>query len=89
MPSLINRTIDRATRGTAPQTSARMRALASVRWVLATDDGRYVAVDDRAQVELTTDAAKAAVYDARDNEALKLQFMETLLKVQLTVVLLD
>jgi hypothetical protein len=89
MPSLINREIADAVRGTVPRTSARMRALASVRWVLATDDGRFVTVDERARVALTEDPAEAAVYDARDNEELKVRFMEALLHVPLTVVLLD
>lgn len=89
MPTLINREIADAVRGTAPRTSARMRALASVRWVLATDDGRFVTVDERASVALTGEPAKAAVYDGRDNEELKVRFMEALLHVPLTVVLLD
>lgn len=89
MPTLINREIADAVRGTAPRTSARMRAFASVRWVLATDDGRFVSVDECARVTLNADPANAAVYDARDNEELKVRFMEALLHVPLTVVLLD
>jgi hypothetical protein len=66
-----------------------MRALAKVRWVLATGDGCFVSVNDRAMAALVRDPAKAAVYDGRDNEALKASFFEALLKVPLTVVLLD
>lgn len=66
-----------------------MRALASVRWVLVTDDSRFVTVDERARVALTREPAKATVYDGRDNEDLKVRFMGALLHMPLTVVLLD
>lgn len=85
----MQRSISRAVHGTKPGSTKRMRALASVRWVLATEDGRFVAVDDRAHVSLTREPAQAAIYDGRDNEAMKGRFMETLLGVPLTVVLLD
>lgn len=88
MPSLIQREMHRRMRGTKPGTAARMTKLASVRWVLATDDAHFVAVDDQAAVSLTRDAGKAAVYDGRDNETLKLRFMEALLREPLQVVLL-
>ncbi len=74
MPNLMQRTISRAVRGTKPQTHARMESLAGVRWVLATDDGRFVAVDERAQASLVLDPAQAMIYDGRDNEALKARF---------------
>jgi len=89
MQNLVRRSIDRAVQGTRQRTAARMRALASVRWVLATDDGRFVSMNDRAVAELTDHAGKATVYDGRDNEQLKHRFMEALLRVPLTVVLLD
>jgi len=89
MPTLMQRAIARAARGTEPGTTRRMRALATVRWVLATEDGRFVTVDHRARASLTREPAQAAVYDGRDNEALKGSFMEALLGVPLTVVLLD
>jgi hypothetical protein len=66
-----------------------MQALAGIRWVLATGDGRFVAVDERAQATLTHHASRATVYDGRDNEALKAEFFTALLKEPLTVVLLD
>lgn len=88
MPTLLRRSIARAVRGTKPGTSPRMRALATVRWVLATGDGQFVAVSDRALATLVREPATAAVYDGRDNEALKASFFEALLKVPLTVVLL-
>lgn len=66
-----------------------MNALSTVRWVLATDDARFVSVDDQLRVNLTRVAGEATVYDGRDNEVLKHQFMEALLKVPLCVVLID
>ncbi|MFA6046512.1 MAG: hypothetical protein WC718_16125 [Phycisphaerales bacterium] len=89
MSTILDELISRATAGTTPRTRQRMQALARVRWVLATGDGRFVAVDERAQAVLTRDAALATIYDGRDNEALKADFFEALLKEPLTVVLLD
>jgi hypothetical protein len=89
MKNLLHQAIDRATEGTPPKTAARMRALASVRWVLATEDGRFVTVDERARASLTTDPTTATVYDGRDNEELKLRFMEALLGAPLSVMVLD
>jgi hypothetical protein len=89
MPTLLRKTIARAVLGTKPGTAQRMHALARVHWVLATEDGYFVAVNDRALATLTRDPAKASIYDGRDNEALKASFFEVLLKVPLTVVLLD
>jgi hypothetical protein len=81
--------IARACEKTAPQSRPRMKALASVRWVLATDDGRFVKVDSRLAVTLTRDPGEATIYDGRDNEELKCRFMQVLLGVQLAVVLLN
>lgn len=89
MPTLLSRSIAREVRGTKPGTAQRMKALARIRWVLATEDGQFVAVNDRALATLTRDPVAAAVYDGRDNEALKASFFGALLKVPLTVVLLD
>jgi len=89
MSTLLTRSIAHAVRGTKPDTAQRMKGLARVRWVLATDDGQFVAVNDRALATLTRDPATAAIYDGRDNEALKASFFEALHKVPLTVVLLD
>jgi len=89
MQTLIQRTIARAGRGSQPGTTGRMRQLATVRWMLATEDGRFVSIDDRAAVSLIHEPGQAAVYDGRDNEDLKRRFMEALLKVPLTVVILD
>jgi hypothetical protein len=66
-----------------------MKALAAVRWVLATADGRFVAVIDRAQPSLVRDSSQAMIYDGRDNEVLKASFFEALFGVSLTVILLD
>lgn len=89
MQTLMQRSIARAVRGTKPRTAQRMKALARVRWVLATEDGQVVAVNERALATLTREPAKAAIYDGRDNETLKAGFFEALLKVSLTVVILD
>lgn len=88
MPNLIERSIARSIRGTTAGTKKRMTALARVRWVMATDDGEFVTVGDTAKVTLTRDARLATIYDARDNEVMKVRFMQALLRVQLTVVLL-
>lgn len=89
MENLLQRNIAGAVGGTEPFTTARNAALATVRWILATEDGRFVAVDDRGFATLVSDPQRAAVYDGRDNEELKLEFFEALLGVSLTVVLLD
>jgi len=89
MESLLDRDIARAVRGTRPFTAARSAALATVRWVLATEDGRFVAVDDRARATLVRDPGQAAVYDGRDNGELKRAFFGALFGVPLTVVILD
>lgn len=85
----LRQMIARAMRETPPRSAARMRALAQVRWVLATDDGRFVAVDDRANASLVPEPRRATVYDGRDNEELKARFFAALLGEPLTVVLLD
>jgi len=89
MPTLLQKSIAQAVRCTTPCTTQRMRALAQVRWVLATEDGYFVAVNNRALATLTREPAAATIYDGQDNEALKASFFEALLKVPLTVVLFD
>ncbi len=89
MQTPMNGFIARTVRGTKPRTAQRMKALARVRWVLATEDGQFVTVDERARATLTREPAKATIYDGRDNETLKARFFEVLLKVPLTVVILD
>lgn len=89
MPSLLEREIADACGGTAAGTTARMQALAKVRWVLATENGMFVMVDSVARVRLTDHLSEATIYDGRDNETLKCRFMESILRVPLFVVLLD
>lgn len=89
METLLRRTIAQAVAGTRPFTRQRNKALATVRCVLATDDGQFVAVNELASASLTREPSEAMVYDGRDNEALKAGFFESLLKVTLSVVLLD
>ncbi len=85
----LSQSIARAMRGTAPRTNARMHALAKVRWVLATDDGRFVAVDDHARASLVREPSRATIYDGRDNEEAKARFFSALLREPVSVVLLD
>lgn len=66
-----------------------MKALARVRWLLASDDGRFVALDEQVRAVLVSNQCDATIYDGRDNEELKCRFMESLLGVPLTVVLLE
>jgi hypothetical protein len=87
--TLMKRSIAQAIRGTKPRTDQRMKALAHVRWVLATEDGQFVAVNESALATLTREPAKAAIYDGRDNETIKVGFFEALLKTPLMVVILD
>ena len=89
MPSLLEREIADACGGTAAGTTARMQALAKVRWVLATENGMFVMVDSVASVRLTDHLSEATIYDGRDNEILKCRFMERILTVPLCVVLLE
>lgn len=89
MPSLIDSAIEHASRGTAPGSKDRMKALARVRWLLASDDGRFVAHDAQVRAVLVNNQCEAIIYDGRDNEQLKCRFMESLLGVPLTVVLLE
>jgi hypothetical protein len=46
-------------------------------------------VDSQGRAHLCDRPADAAVYDGRDNERLKCRFFEALLKIPLSVVLLD
>ena len=89
MKTLMHRTIANATKGTTPFSAERSRALATVRWMLATDDGRFVAVNAQAQAELVRDLSQASIYDGRDNEELKVRFFEAILGVPLQVIILD
>lgn len=78
-----------AVRSTLPNSKERMLALAAVRWVLATNDGRFVAVDQNAQARLVAGLSDATVYDGRDNEQLKARFFEILLGEPLNAVTID
>jgi hypothetical protein len=89
MATLMDTVIFRACRGTETKSLERTKALAGVRWVLATDDGRFVKLSERLEVMLTHVSSEATVYDGRDNEEMKCRFMQTVLGVSLSVVLLD
>ena len=78
MNSLVDKAIETAIKGTRPRTLDRMNALASVRWVLATEDSKFVKIGDDARAALTSFAAEATVYDGRDNEVAKCRFFQAL-----------
>ncbi len=69
---------------TKPRTQARMKALAGVKWFLATDDARAVGL--RGLTAVLVPLEEATIYDGRDNEEMKRRFFETVLKVPLKVV---
>lgn len=63
---------------TPADSDARQRALANVRWVLRRGEtrkwGNYITVDDALNPCLVDDIEHAAVFDGRDNPALKAKF---------------
>lgn len=67
-----------------PRTRARMKALAGVKWFMATDDARAVGL--RGVTAALVPLEEAEVYDGRDNEEMKRRYFEALLKVPLKVV---
>ena len=72
---------------TRPKTKARMAALASVKWLLATEDGQAVGIQGMAAKLVPLEEAQ--VFDGRDNEDVKQRFFEALLRVRLHVVSLE
>jgi hypothetical protein len=69
---------------TKPRTQARMKALAGVKWFLATDDARAVGL--RGLTAALVPLEEAEIYDGRDNEEMKRRYFEAVLKVPLKVV---
>ncbi len=59
------------------------------RWVLATNDGKFVSIDARGKLVLTPDFKAAMVYDYRDNEKTKPAIIGKMLNASLTVVTID
>jgi hypothetical protein len=72
---------------TRPKTKARMAALASVKWFLATEDGQAVGI--RGVASKLVPLEEAQVFDGRDNEDAKRRFFEALLKVRLHVISIE
>ncbi|AKC82947.1 hypothetical protein IMCC26134_09460 [Verrucomicrobia bacterium IMCC26134] len=69
---------------TKPRTQARMKALAGVKWFLATDDARAVGL--RGLTAALVPLEGAEIYDGRDNEEMKRRYFEAMLKVPLKIV---
>ena len=65
-------------------TRARTKALARIRWFLATDDARAVGLRGLTGTLVPLDEAE--IFDGRDNEEMKLRYFEAVLKVALRVV---
>ncbi len=71
---------------TEPLTKARNKALASVRWVLACENG-FAALSGL-QIIIVADISAAQVFDGRDNEEMKARFYSAATKTQFVPVLL-
>lgn len=69
---------------TEPRTQARMKALAGVKWFLATDDARAVGL--RGVTAVLVPLEEATIYDGRDNKEMKRLYFEAVLKLPLKVV---
>ena len=87
-PELAQR-ITQACASTAPRTQARKDALANIKWRLkASGQNLYIALggglfDDKALVP----KENALVFDARDNEAMKLRYYEAITHLKLEIEL--
>ncbi len=72
------------TRPTKTGTSARAKALSTVQWFLATNDGRAVGL--RGLKAALVPINEAEIYDGRDNEEMKKRYFEAVFKVPLKVI---
>ena len=72
---------------TLPRTKARMAALASVKWLLASEEGQAMGIQGMTAKLVSLEEAQ--VFDGRDNEDAKQRFFEALLRVRLHVVPLE
>ncbi len=86
MQNLITSAVEKAMIGTEPKTKARNKALASVRWVLACDNG-FAALNG-IQIIIVPDISDAQVFDGRDNEEIKARYYTAATKTQFVPVLL-
>lgn len=78
--------IDAAIAGTAPRTSARNRALASIKWTLITPNGT-IGMRGTDTVLVDKNSPEASVFDGRDNEVRRVAFFTALLKLPVEVAL--
>ena len=85
---LLHERIAEACSVTKPRTRERNKALAKIRWRLESFEGLCVGMDDKLGSALVL-PGNALVYDGRDNEDMKKKFFETVLGVELAIVLLD
>ena len=77
--------IEAASVGTPPKTTARNKALASVKWVLKEACGLYVGLKNLQTV--LVDKSEATIFDGRDNEAMKQKYFTALTGGNFTIEL--
>jgi hypothetical protein len=82
----LHERIEAACAATKPRTRARNNALAKIRWRLESFEGLCAGLDDKLGCALVL-PGNAQVFDGRDNEDLKKKFYETVLGVELALVL--
>jgi len=82
----IQSEITRVLTETQPKTKARNKALASVRWVLASEKG-FCALQG-VKIVFVPDVASAQVFDGRDSEETKASFYSAITKTACIPVLL-
>ena len=85
---LLHGKIADACSATKPKSRQRMKALAKIKWRLESFEGLCAGLDDKFGCALVL-PYHAQIFDGRDNEELKKKFYETVLGVELAIVLLD
>jgi hypothetical protein len=85
---LLHEQIAEACSATKPRTRDRMKALAAIKWRLESFEGLCAGLDDKFGCALVL-PHNAVVFDGRDNEEMKKKFYETILGVELAIVLMD
>ena len=73
---------------TVPQSRARTKALATIKWRLESHEGLCAGIDDKLGCALVL-PQYAQVFDGRDNEHQKKRFYENALGIDLDIVILD
>jgi hypothetical protein len=82
----IQSEIEKACMATLPRTKARNQALASIKWVLASEKGFAALAGIKCII--VPDISDAQVFDGRDNETMKARFYSAILKMPFVPVLL-